>query len=145
MHYFFTPLLQSGELFALVSIFSLIHFFFEICFFWVFFCFFLGFPKIVFGFYLPVPHLVDNYAKILDERGRNHMCGRTLRSLLVGLAMEESFYTDQAVIAQICLFVEIRHSEWISQFLAKISQKTLLLMQDYLFAKNIKGNYRGLI
>ena len=32
-------------------------------------------------FYLP--HLVDNYAKIVDERGRNLMCDRTLPSRLV--------------------------------------------------------------
>ena len=32
---------------------------------------------------LSVPHLVDNYAKIVDERGRNLMCERTLPSRLV--------------------------------------------------------------
>ena len=30
-----------------------------------------------------VPHLVDIYAKNMDERGRNFMCKRTLPSLLV--------------------------------------------------------------
>ena len=30
-----------------------------------------------------VPHLVDNYAKTVDERGRNLMCDRTLPSLFV--------------------------------------------------------------
>ena len=38
-----------------------------------------------FGGFLSVPHLVDNYAKIVDERGRNLMCDRTLPSLLVVL------------------------------------------------------------
>ena len=33
--------------------------------------------------FLSVPDLVDNYAKIVDERGRNLMCDRTLPSLLV--------------------------------------------------------------
>ena len=33
--------------------------------------------------FLSVPHLVDNYAKIADERGRNLMCDRTLPSRLV--------------------------------------------------------------
>ena len=32
---------------------------------------------------LSVPYLVDNYAKILDGRGRNLMCHRTLLSRLV--------------------------------------------------------------
>ena len=36
-----------------------------------------------FCIFLSVLHLVDNYAKILDERGRNLMCDRTLPSLLV--------------------------------------------------------------
>ena len=36
-----------------------------------------------FWVFLCVPHLVDNYAKIVDERGRNFMCNRTLPSLLV--------------------------------------------------------------
>ena len=33
--------------------------------------------------FLSVPNLVDNYAKVVDERGRNLMCNRTLPSLLV--------------------------------------------------------------
>ena len=33
--------------------------------------------------FLSVPYLADNYAKIVDERGRNLMCDRTLPSLLV--------------------------------------------------------------
>ena len=37
----------------------------------------------IFIIFLSVPHLVDNYAKILDEGGRNHLCNRTLPSLLV--------------------------------------------------------------
>ena len=36
-----------------------------------------------FGVFLSVPHLVDNYNKIVDERGRNLLCDRTLPSLLV--------------------------------------------------------------
>ena len=36
-----------------------------------------------FGGFLFVPHLVDNYAKNVDERGRNIMCERTLPSFLV--------------------------------------------------------------
>ena len=47
---------------------------------------FLSFPKIIFGFFLSVPHLVDNKVKIVDEPGgggRNLMCDRTLSSLLV--------------------------------------------------------------
>ena len=37
----------------------------------------------IFGGFLSVPHLVDNYSKIVDERGRNLMCDFTLSSLLV--------------------------------------------------------------
>ena len=48
-----------------------------------FFGFFMGILKNNFWVFLSVPHLVDNYAKIVDERGQNLMCGRTLPSLLV--------------------------------------------------------------
>ena len=44
---------------------------------------FLGFAKNNFWVFLSVPHLVDNYAKIVDGRGRNLMCHRTLPSRLV--------------------------------------------------------------
>ena len=37
----------------------------------------------IFCVFLAVHHLVDNYAKIVDERGRNLMCDRTLPSRLV--------------------------------------------------------------
>ena len=37
----------------------------------------------IFCVFLSVPYLVDNYAKIVDERGRNLMCDRTLPSRLV--------------------------------------------------------------
>ena len=36
-----------------------------------------------FWVFLSVPHLVDNYVKIVDGRGRNLMCHRTLPSRLV--------------------------------------------------------------
>ena len=44
--------------------------------------------------FLSVPHLVDNYAKIVDERGRNFMCNRKLPSLLVDsmFLVDFSFY-----------------------------------------------------
>ena len=32
----------------------------------------------IFGGFLSVPHLVDKYAKIVDEQGRNFMCDHTL-------------------------------------------------------------------
>ena len=35
--------------------------------------------------FLSVPHLINIYAKNLDEQGRNFMCERTLSSLLVFL------------------------------------------------------------
>ena len=37
----------------------------------------------IFCVFPSVPHLVDNYAKIVDERGRNLMCDRSLPSRLV--------------------------------------------------------------
>ena len=41
------------------------------------------FAKNNFWVFLSVPHLLDNYAKIVDGRGRNFMCHRTLPSRLV--------------------------------------------------------------
>ena len=64
MHYFY-----STELFALEAIFSLIHQFFL--------------NTRIFCVFPSVPHLVDNYAKIVDERGRNFMCDRKVPSRLV--------------------------------------------------------------
>ena len=49
---------------------------------------FLGFAKNNFWVFLSVPHLVDNYAKIADRRGRNLMCHCTLPSRLVLFAYE---------------------------------------------------------
>ena len=43
------------------------------------------FAKNNFWVFLSVPHLLDNYAKIVDGRGRNFMCHRTLPSRLVHL------------------------------------------------------------
>ena len=43
------------------------------------------FAKNNFWVFLSVPHLLDNYAKIVDGRGRNFMCHRTLPSRLVYL------------------------------------------------------------
>ena len=70
MHHFY-----ATELFALEAIFQFMHIFFEKYLLGVF----LGF----FWVFVSVPHLVDSYAKIVDERGRNLMCDRTLPSLLV--------------------------------------------------------------
>ena len=36
-----------------------------------------------FWVFLSVPHLLDNYVKIVDEWGRNLMCNHTLPSLFV--------------------------------------------------------------
>ena len=51
---------------------------------WAFMGFF-GIPKKYFLGSLSVPYWEDNYAKIVDGRGRNHMCHRTLLSRLVAL------------------------------------------------------------
>ena len=45
----------------------------------------MGIAKNNFWVLLSVPHLVDNYAKFVDGRGRNLMCHRTLPSRLVCL------------------------------------------------------------
>ena len=63
--------LHSTEFFALQAIFLSIHQFFEK---------YLNFLR---AFYLLVDNLVDNYAKNVDDRGRNFMCERTLPGLLV--------------------------------------------------------------
>ena len=64
VHHFFTPLsyLLWRLSFRSYTILKYLNF-------WVFLC---------------VPHLVDYYAEIADERGRNLICNRTLPSLLVG-------------------------------------------------------------
>ena len=41
-----------------------------------------------FWVFLSVPHLVDNYAKIVDGRGGNLMCHRTLPSRLVSIKLK---------------------------------------------------------
>ena len=46
---------------------------------------------LTFCVFLSVPHLVDNYAKIVDERVRNLMCDRTLPSRLVSYIMNSWF------------------------------------------------------
>ena len=55
---------------------------------------FLGFPKNNFLGFLSVPHLVDNYAKIVDGRGRNLMCHRTLLSRLVIFSFLVSLFLE---------------------------------------------------
>ena len=69
MHHFY-----ATELYALEAIFPFIHNFFE--------------KYLIFGVFLSVPHLVDNYAKIVDERGRNLICDCTLPTFLVFLKVE---------------------------------------------------------
>ena len=46
------------------------------------------FAKNNFWVFLSVPHLLDNYAKIVDGRGRNFMCHRTLPSRLVAFSLK---------------------------------------------------------
>ena len=50
-----------------------------------FFCFYTNFLKniLTLGSFPSVPNMVDNYAKNVDERGRNFMCEHTLPSLFV--------------------------------------------------------------
>ena len=48
----------------------------------------------IFCVFLSVPHLVDNYAKIVAERGLNLMCDRTLPSCLVPKKHRKGFRTD---------------------------------------------------
>ena len=48
------------------------------------------FAKNNFWVFLSVPHLLDSYAKIVDGRGRNFMCHRTLPSRLVHYAVDAS-------------------------------------------------------
>ena len=53
---------------------------------------FFGIRKKHFWVFLSVPHLVDNYAKIVDGRGRNFMCHRTLPSRLVLFNNQRAFH-----------------------------------------------------
>ena len=50
---------------------------------------------------LSVVHLVDIYAKNLDERGRNFMCERTLPSLLVNFYYQ--FASGQSMYSYVML------------------------------------------
>ena len=80
MHHFY-----ATELYALEAIFPFIRIFFlEIFEFW--------------GF-LSVPHLVENYAKIVDERGRNFMCDRTFITLRLLLLMHRLWYQASFVLS----------------------------------------------
>ena len=47
-----------------------------------------------FGVFISVPHLVDNNAKIVDERSRNLICDCTLPSLLVYFITNITKYKD---------------------------------------------------
>ena len=80
----------STELFALEAILSFIQNFLKNT--WAF----LGFAKYNFWVFLSVPHLVDNYAKIVDGRGRNLMCHCTLPSRLVEMfSIEPASFVHQ--------------------------------------------------
>ena len=57
---------------------------------------FLGFAENNFWVFLSVPHLVDNYAKIVDGRGRNLMCHCTLPSRLVLIKKHLFFFLFQS-------------------------------------------------
>ena len=54
----------------------------------------------ILGGFLSVPHLVDNYAKIVDEWGRNVMCDRILPSLFVVVLFKNSFLGSYPVSLQ---------------------------------------------
>ena len=83
-----------------------------------FFCFYTNFLKniLTLGSFPSVPNMVDNYAKNVDERGRNFMCEHTLPSLFVLVRFNLRFffqllhlchivpYTLQSMSAHICLF-----------------------------------------
>ena len=77
---FFTPL---GYLLWRLSFCSYV--FFNILWFFGFSFEFFGISKNNFWVFLSNPHLVDNYDQIGDDRGRNFLCDRTLRSLFVKL------------------------------------------------------------
>ena len=55
--------------------------------------------------FLSVTHLVHNYAKIVDEWGRNRMCDRTLPSRLVNLKLKliDSFSTVVSSLSHVKL------------------------------------------
>ena len=60
--------------------------------------------------FLSLHHLVDNYAKIVDERGRNMMCVRTLPSLLSVFRALSTYTRDtlpESVKNDLALFDEV--------------------------------------
>ena len=64
---------------------------------------------LIFWVFQSVAHLVDNYAKIVDERGRNLIGNRTLPSLLVSTAVKrclrQLYYT--VAFLHIVLFISL--------------------------------------
>ena len=56
---------------------------------------FLGFPKDNFWVFLSIPHLVDNYAKIVVGWGQNFMCHRTLPGRLVMIKKQNQLSLKQ--------------------------------------------------
>ena len=56
-------------------------------------CYTIFEKKLNFWCFLSVPHLVDIYAKNVDERGRNFMCERTLTSLLVQFSSQVDLFS----------------------------------------------------
>ena len=88
---------------------------------------FFGFPKYNFWVFLSVPHLVANYAKIVDERGRNLMCHRTLPSLLVSKTFTNGrFFTEVARFRPYCKQGRTRqHKTFKSIWRSNVILKTL--------------------
>ena len=63
---------------------------------------FFGIRKKYFWVFPSVSHLVDNYAKIVDGRGRNLMCHRTLPSRLVHFIFSNMFLNAYRIFVQMC-------------------------------------------
>ena len=67
----------------------------------------MGFAKNNFWVFLSVPHLVDNYAKIVDGRGRNLMCHCTLPSRLVFISNAMSKWIERIMHQKISQSAQI--------------------------------------
>ena len=63
----------------------------------------------ILGGFLFVPHLVENYAEIVDERGRNLMCDWVLPILLVHFyaqfQLSLAFLKSFLIYSQSCIIV----------------------------------------
>ena len=92
----------------------------------------------IFCVFASVPHLVDNYAKIVDERGRNFMCDRTIPSQSLRLLMIDE--TKSFVTIEHTLLVSSNHAI-LTFTILKFLTFTSIVVQLYWFQLILNSLY----